>query len=137
MVYLQKIPNEHYIPYADSYYERLLMVPVKHSAGFLTETGSIHVDHPNFEANIVHECMENHISTAQNRQISSLLAFRKKKKKGQSGHLRLELFWFFCLIKLKVECQWAKELKGKWEIQCALLQNRAKSHLEKNGLGTC
>lgn len=55
MVYLQKIPNEHYIPYADSYYKRLLMVPVKHSAGFLTETGSINVDHPNFEANIVHK----------------------------------------------------------------------------------
>ena len=68
------------------------MVPVKHSAGFLTETGSINVGHPEFEANTVHRCMENHIWTAQNRQISSLLAFRKKKKKGQSGHLRPELF---------------------------------------------
>lgn len=95
MVYLQKIPNEHYIPYADSYYERLLMVPVKHSAGFLTETGSIHVDHPNFEANIVHECMENHISTAQNRQISSLLAFRKKKKKRSKWSLETRAFLIF------------------------------------------
>lgn len=86
-----KNSNRHYIPYADSYYKRLLMVPVKHSAGFLTETGSINVDHPDFEANIVHKCMENHIRHG-NRQISSLLAFRKKKKKkGQSGHLRLEL----------------------------------------------
>lgn len=42
-----------------------------------------------------------------------------------------ELLWFLCLIKFKVGCHWAKELKGKWETHCALLQNRAKSHLRK------
>lgn len=54
-------------------------------------------------------------------KIGKFHLFMLSGKKGQSGHLRPELFWFFCLIKLKVECHWAKELKGKWEIQCALL----------------
>ena len=68
-------------------------MPVKHSAGFLTETGSINVGHPEFKANTVHRCMENHILTAQNRQISPLLAFREIKRSKWSLETRAFLIF--------------------------------------------
>lgn len=57
------------------------MVPAKHNSGFPTDRGGINFGHPGFETNTVYRCVENHILTAQNREISSLHAFRKERSK--------------------------------------------------------